>query len=57
MKLRGIYLLPACILWSVAACAQNNSAKTLNDYIAHAPFKMAPVTEPVFKSTVYNIKD
>jgi uncharacterized membrane protein YciS (DUF1049 family) len=55
MKLRGIYVLSACILWSVTARSQNNSAKTLNDYVAHAPFKMAPVTDPVFKSAVYNL--
>lgn len=57
MKLGGIYVVLACVLWSVAARAQNNSAKTLNDYVTHAPFKMAPVTDPVFKSAVFNIKD
>ena len=57
MKLAGIYVVLACVLWSVAARAQNNSAKTLNDYVTHAPFKMAPVTDPVFKSAIFNIKD
>lgn len=53
MKLRIFCLAIAGCIASLTGFAQS---KTLNDYLAQAPFKMQ-VTEPVFKSAIYNIKD
>jgi polygalacturonase len=57
MKSRIFYLLAAGILLSATANAQKYASKTLEEYLAHAPFKMAPIADPVFKNTDYNIKD
>jgi polygalacturonase len=54
MKSRIFCLIIASCFVSATSRAQS---KTLNDYLAHAPFKMPAIAEPVFKSVVYNIKD
>src|SRR6185312_5612314 len=54
MRSRISCLTIAGCLLSLTGFAQS---KTLNEYIAQAPFKMPAIAEPVFKTTTYNIKD
>ncbi len=57
MKSGIIPLLAAGLMLSFTSSAQNQTPHDLDYYIAHAPFKMQPVIEPVFKNQQYNIKD
>jgi polygalacturonase len=57
MNFKMIYPLMIGILLSVSVCAQTYSFKTLDDCLAHAPFKMPAIVEPSFKNIIYNIKD
>lgn len=54
MRSRTFWLIIAGCILSLTGFAQS---KTLNQYLAQAPFKMPAIAEPVFKSTTYNIKD
>jgi len=54
MRSRIFCLAFAACIASLTGFAQS---KTLNDYLAQAPFKMPAIAEPAFKSKMYNIKD
>jgi len=49
MNFKMIYPLTIGILLSVSVCAQNYSSKTLDECLAHTPFKMPAIAGHLLK--------